>query len=82
MIRNSGMTDNNRTSSNTGRPDWLSCKYIEYNNGNILATSIGKADLICSLNEGTVRKFEDLFLFAMHFLFLHKLIWCEGEKRI
>jgi hypothetical protein len=55
---------------------------LEYIDGNILATSIGEADLICRVNEGTVRKFEDLFLFATHFLFLHKLIWCGGEKRI
>jgi hypothetical protein len=55
--------------------------YIEYINGNILATSIGEADLICSVNEGTVRRFEDLFLFATHFLFLHNPIYCAGEKK-
>jgi hypothetical protein len=65
----------------TGKP--LTFFYsVEFINGNILATSIGEADLIYSVNKGIVKKFEDMFLFATLFLFLHKLIWCGGEKRI
>jgi hypothetical protein len=61
---------------------WLVTSQLETGNSWTFFYGVGEVYLICSVNEGPVIKFEDLFLFARHFLFLHKLIWCGGEKII